>query len=142
MTSSTVSKGKVVSLEYTVKLDDSEVVDTNVGKEPLTYTHGDNQIIRGVETAVEGMVVGQAKHVVVTPADGYGSHDLTAVHEVPRRNVPENIKVGMQLHGKDTRGQVVLPTVKEIKEDTVLLDFNHPLAGKTLFFDVKVLDVH
>lgn len=138
---STVSKGKVVSLEYTVKLDDNEVVDTNVGKDPLTYTQGTNQIIRGVETAVEGMMVGQAKHVIVTPTEGYGSHDLTAVHEVPKRNVPENIKVGMQLHGKDTAGKVVLPTVKEIREDTVLLDFNHPLAGKTLFFDVKVLDV-
>lgn len=139
---STVSKGKVVSLEYTVKLDDNEVIDTNVGKEPLTYTQGTNQIIRGVEAAVEGMTVGEAKQVTVTPANGYGAHDPTAVHEVARKNVPENIKVGTKLHGKDANGQVILPTVKEIKEDTVLLDFNHPLAGKTLFFDVKVLDVH
>ena len=64
----TVSKGKVISLEYTVKLDDNQVVDTNVGQAPLTYTQGTNTIIRGVETAVEGMTVGQAKHVIVTPA--------------------------------------------------------------------------
>jgi FKBP-type peptidyl-prolyl cis-trans isomerase 2 len=61
---------------------------------------------------------------------------------VPRKNVPDNIEVGTRLHGKDASGEVVLPTVKEIKEDTVVLDFNHPLAGKTLFFDIKVLDAH
>lgn len=138
----TVSKGKVISLEYTLKLDDNQVVDTNVGKDPLTYTQGANQIIRGVETAVEGMTVGQAKHVIVAPADGYGAKDLTAFHEVPKNKVPEDIKVGTQLNGKDASGHVVRPIVKEIKDDTVLLDFNHPLAGKTLFFDVKVLDVH
>ena len=138
---STVSKGKVVSLEYTVKLDDDQVIDTNVGKEPLTYTQGTNQIIRGVEAAVEGMMVGQGKHVIVTPADSYGARDLTKVHEVPRKNVPDNIEVGMRLQGKDPSGEAVHPVVKEIKDNTVLLDFNHPLAGKTLFFDVKVLDV-
>ena len=63
-------------------------------------------------------------------------------HEVPKKNVPEDIKVGTLLHGKDSSGQVVRPIVKEIKNNTVLLDFNHPLAGKTLFFDVKVVDVH
>lgn len=137
----TVSKGKVISLEYTVRLDDSQVVDTNVGKAPLTYTQGAHQIIRGVETAVEGMAVGEAKHVIVTPADGYGARDLIAIHEVPKKNVPKDIKVGMQLHGKDSGGHVVRPIVKEIKDDTVLLDFNHPLAGKTIFLDVKVVDV-
>ena len=137
----TVSKGKVISLEYSVKLDENQVVDTNVGKAPLTYTQGTNTIIRGVETAVEGMTVGQAKHVIVTPADGYGVRDLTKLHEVPKEKIPEGIQVGTQLHGKDASGQVIQPVVQEIKDNTVLLDFNHPLAGKTLFFDVKVVDV-
>jgi len=136
----TVSKGKMISLEYTLKLDD-KVVDTNVGKAPLTYTQGAHKIIRGVEAAVEGMMVGQEKHVILTPADGYGARDLTKLQEVPRKKVPEVIKVGTQLHGKDANGQVVQPVVAEIKDNTVLLDFNHPLAGKTLFFDVKVVDV-
>ncbi|HKO31068.1 MAG TPA: peptidylprolyl isomerase [Nitrospiraceae bacterium] len=138
----TVSKGKVISLEYTLKLDNNQVVDSNVGKAPLTYTQGAHQIVRGVETAVEGMTVGQAKHVIVTPADGYGIRDLTAIHELPKNKVPEDIKVGTQLRGKDAGGRVIQPIVKEIKDNTVLLDFNHPLAGKTLFFDVKVVDVH
>src|SRR5215471_2459621 len=109
----TVTKGKVISLEYTLKLDEKQVVDTNVGKDPLTYTQGTNQIIRGVEAAVAGMTVGQAKHVILTPADGYGARDLTKLHEVPKQKLPEDIKVGMKLHGKDASGQVVQPIVKE-----------------------------
>ena len=140
--SETVSKGKVISLEYTLKLEDDHVVDTNVGKDPLTYTQGANQIIPGVERAVEGLTVGQAKHVVVAPSDGYGDRNLNAFQEVPRVKVPKDIRVGTRLHGKDTSGREVQPTVIEVKDDTVLLDFNHPLAGKTLFFDLKVVNVH
>ncbi len=88
------------------------------------------------------MRVGEAKHVIVTPADGYGVRDLTALHELPKQKVPEDIKVGMKLRGKDPNGRIVQPIVKEIKDHTVLLDFNHPLAGKTLYLDVKVIDVH
>lgn len=138
----TVSKGKVISLEYTVKLEDNQVVDTNMGKDPLTYTQGANQIVPGVESAVEGMTVGQAKHVVVAPSDGYGDRNPSAFHEVPKEKVPKDIQVGTQLHGKDTAGRDVRPIVTEIKDDTVLLDFNHPLAGKTLFFDLKVGNIH
>ena len=137
-----VSNGKVISLEYTLKLDDNQVVDSNVGKDPLTYKQGANQIIPGVEVAVEGMTVGQAKSVVVEPADGYGNVNPEAIQEIPKEKVPQDVKVGTQLHGKDASGQEIRPTVREIRDNTVLLDFNHPLAGKTLFFDLKVLDVH
>ena len=137
----TVAKGKMISLEYTIKLDDNQVVETTVGKAPVTYTQGAHQIVRGVETAVEGMLVGEAKHVIVTPENGYGVRGLTALHELPKQKVPEDIKVGMKLRGKDPSGRIVQPIVKEIKDHTVLLDFNHPLAGKTLYFDVKVIDV-
>ncbi len=138
----TVSKGKVISLEYTLKLEDNQVVDTNVGKDPLTYTQGANQIVPGVEAALEGMAVGQAKQVVVAPSEGYGDRNPNALQEVPKQNVPQDIKVGTQLQGKDTAGREVRPIVREIKDDTVLLDFNHPLAGKTLFFDLKVVNIH
>jgi FKBP-type peptidyl-prolyl cis-trans isomerase SlyD len=138
----TVSNGKVIALEYTLKLDNNQVIDTNVGKAPLTYTQGAHQIIRGIETAVEGMRLGEAKQVIVTPEDGYGIRDLTALYELPKHKVPEDITVGMRLRGKEPSGRIVQPVVKEIKDQTVLLDFNHPLAGKTLFCDVKVLDVH
>jgi len=137
----TVSKGKVVSLEYTLKLDEKQVVDTNVGKDPLNYTQGTNQIIRGVEKAVEGMKVGETKHVILVPADGYGTINPKAFQEVPKEKLPKAIKVGTQLHGKDAKGRTIEPIVSEIRDKTVLLDFNHPLAGKTLFLDVRVVNV-
>lgn len=137
----TVTNGKAVSLEYTVKLDNGEVVDSSVGKDPLTYTHGSHEIIRGVEAAVEGMSVGETKQVTVGPADAYGERDPKAFQEITKDKVPADAKVGTQLEGKDTSGHVVRPVVAEIKDDTVLLDFNHPLAGKTLLFDVKVVNI-
>jgi FKBP-type peptidyl-prolyl cis-trans isomerase SlyD len=137
----TASSGKVISLEYTVKLEDGQVVDTNVGADPLTYTQGAKQIIPGVESAVEGMEVGQAKQAIVSPAEGYGDVDQNAFTEVPKGKLPEGIEVGTQLHGKDASGREIRPIVSAIKDDTVLLDFNHPLAGKTLYFDLKVVNI-
>ena len=137
----TVSNGKVISLEYTVTLEDGQPVDTNVGKDPLTYTQGANQIIRGVEAAVEGMELGQTKQVVVSPTEGYGDRDPNAVHEVPKAKVPQEAKIGTMLHGKDANGREIRPTVSAINADTVILDFNHPLAGKTLHFDLKVVNI-
>ncbi len=137
-----VSSGKEVSLEYTLKLADEKVVDTNVGQEPLTYTQGSGQLITGLETKLEGMSVGESKHVTVTPEDGYGSVNPQAFQEVPKENIPtEAMKVGTELIGRDAQGRVVRPRVFEIKDKTVVLDFNHPLAGETLYFDVKILDV-
>jgi FKBP-type peptidyl-prolyl cis-trans isomerase 2 len=137
----TVSNGKVISLQYTLKLEDGQVVDTNVGGDALTYTHGTNQIIRGVEAAVDGMEVGQAKQAIVPPTEGYGDPDPNSFHEVPKDNLPREIQVGTQLHGKDATGREIRPIVSAIKEETVLLDFNHPLAGKTLYFDLKVVNI-
>jgi len=137
----TASNGKLISLEYTLKLEDGQLVDTNVGQDPLTYTQGANQIIRGVEAAVEGMEVGQTKQAIVSPTDGYGDRDPNAIHEVPKAKVPQEAKVGTMLHGKDANGRKIQPTVSAIKDDTVVLDFNHPLAGKTLHFDLKVVNI-
>src|SRR5919204_6184773 len=138
----TVAEGKLVSLEYTLTLDDQSVVETNVGAKPLTYTHGSHQIIPGLEKALEGMAVGDTKQVTVAPADAYGETDPKALQEVQKQLIPpEALKVGTRLQGKAPNGQMVYPLVSEIKDDTVVLDFNHPLAGKTLHFDVKVLDV-
>lgn len=138
----TVASGKEVSLEYTLKLSDNKVVDTNVGQDPLTYTQGSGQLISGLESKLEGMAVGETKQVTVVPEDGYGSVNPQAFQEVPKENIPaEAMKVGTELIGRDAQGRVVRPRVSEIKDKTVVLDFNHPLAGKTLYFDVRVLDV-
>ena len=138
----TVSSGKEVSIEYTLRLEDKSVVDTNVGGEPLTYTQGAQQIISGLESEVEGMAVGETKEVTVPPERGYGVMDAAAFREVDSKHVPEGARVvGAKLQGRDANGQSVYARVAQVKESTVILDFNHPLAGKTLFFEVKVLDI-
>jgi len=138
----TVSAGRTVSLEYTLTLDDKSVLESNVGKEPMTYTQGAHEIVPGLEKAMEGMKKGERKHVVVAPADGYGPVDPQAIREVKKDLIPaEAQKVGAQLQGQAPDGSTAFPRVKEVKAETVVLDFNHPLAGKTLHFDVTVLAI-
>jgi FKBP-type peptidyl-prolyl cis-trans isomerase SlyD len=134
-------KGKQIALEYSFKSEDNQVVDSNVGKPPLTYTHGANQVISGIESAVEGMRVGEAKQVVVSPVDGFGEHNPNAVQEVDKRRLPRDIQVGTQISLKDKDGRDYRSKVTQINHHTVLLDFNHPLAGKTLFFNLKVVAI-
>lgn len=137
-----VSKGKHVSLEYTLKLNDKDVVESNVGGEPMTYVHGSQEIVPGLEKALEGMSVGEKKHIAVKPADAYGEVDRKAIQEVKKSLVPEHAwKVGAELEARGPEGQSLFPHVTEVKADSVVLDFNHPLAGKTLYFDVKILDI-
>jgi FKBP-type peptidyl-prolyl cis-trans isomerase SlyD len=138
----TVSNGKQVSLEYTMKLDDQSVVDSNVGREPLKVTQGKHELVPGLEKAIEGMAAGEKKNVTVAPPEAYGTVDPKAFQEVDKNMVPADArKVGTQLEGTTADGRKVFPRISEVKNDTVVLDFNHPLAGKTLHFDVKVLDV-
>jgi len=137
-----VSKGKSVSLEYTLKLNEKDVVESNVGGEPMTYVQGKEEIVPGLEKALEGMAIGEKKHVMVKPADAYGEVDQKAIQEVKKSLVPEHAwKVGAELEAKGPEGQSLFPHVTEVKADSVVLDFNHPLAGKTLYFDVKILDI-
>jgi FKBP-type peptidyl-prolyl cis-trans isomerase SlyD len=137
-----ISDGKTISMEYTLTLEDKKVLDTNVGGEPMNFTQGSHKIIPGLETALEGMKVGESKQVTVEPELGYGPINPQAVQEIPIKNIPEEArKVGAQLQGKDGQGRMVHPRVTEVKEQVVVLDFNHPLAGKKLFFDVKILDI-
>ena len=138
----TISEGLTVSMEYTVALEDKKVVDTNVGGKPLVFIQGSHQIIPGVEKAILGMKVGESKSIIVSPEEAYGPVVKKAFVEVQRKKVPEKAwKVGAQVQGRGVQGQIVRGRVVEIKEDTATIDFNHPLAGKTLHFDVKILDI-
>jgi FKBP-type peptidyl-prolyl cis-trans isomerase SlyD len=137
-----VAEGTQVSIEYTLKLDDQNVFDTNVGAEPLTYVQGSRQIVPGLEKALVGMKVGESKQVTVKPEEGYGTIRQEAFMEIEKEKIPEEArKVGAQIQGRAGNGQMVRARVAEIKDATVLLDFNHPLAGKTLHFDVKVVNI-
>lgn len=136
-----IEQGSTVQLEYTVSLEDGEVVDSNRGRDPLTVTQGSSEIIAGLEAALDGMRAGEAKRVTVKPEDAYGPVDPAAELEVAKDRVPPDVAVGAQLAARNSTGQVRVVRVKEIKAETVVLDLNHPLAGKTLHFDVKILDV-
>jgi FKBP-type peptidyl-prolyl cis-trans isomerase SlyD len=137
-----IKDGMMVSLEYTLKSPDGKVMETSKGREPLKYIHGQKMMIPGLEKALTGMKVGGEKHVTVKPEDGYGKINPNAVQEIPKEKIPPNgLKVGAVLAAKSPEGMVVPMTVRQIKEKTVVLDMNHPMAGKTLVFDVKVVDI-
>ncbi len=138
----TISSGKKVSIEYTLTLEDKSVIDTNVGSEPLSFVQGSHNIISGLQNALEGLKIGDSKQVTIKPEDGYGLVDQKAIMEVSKEQIPQDaLKVGAHLQGQNDDGQVITVMVVEIKEQTVVLDFNHPLAGKTLHFDVKIVDI-
>jgi FKBP-type peptidyl-prolyl cis-trans isomerase SlyD len=138
----TIVPGVKVCLEYTLKLDDGHVVESNVGRNPLEYTHGSAQIIPGLESALEGLKAGDTKQVELAPAEGYGEPVAEAVQEVPSERIPEDAReVGAELQAQTTDGNVLRGRVTALRGETAVVDFNHPLAGKTLHFDVKVLDV-
>ena len=137
-----VSTGKQVSIEYTLTLEDETVVDSNVGAKPLTFIQGSHNIIPGLESALDGMKVGERKQVTVTPEDGYGPLNKDAVSEIEKTYIPEDsLKVGAVLQGQSPDGRVIIARVVQIMEETVMLDYNHPLAGKTLNFNVEIMDV-
>jgi len=139
---SLVRAGKLVSFEYTLRLDDQIVLDTNVDGEPLSYVHGLKQLMPGLEKGLAGLRVGESKKVVVQPEDGYGPVDNHAFMEAQKSTIPpEALKVGGIVEGRDSTGRPMYPRIKEIGETEVILDYNHPLAGKVLYFDVKVLDI-
>jgi FKBP-type peptidyl-prolyl cis-trans isomerase 2 len=137
-----IKDGSVVSLQYTLSGEDGKPIESNKGKEPIKYTQGSHQIVPGLEKELAGMKVGEEKRVKVTPEEGYGPVDPKGFQEFPKDKIPsEGLKVGAILMAAGPRGQQVPVRVHEIKEKTVILDLNHPMAGKTLVFDVKVLDV-
>jgi FKBP-type peptidyl-prolyl cis-trans isomerase SlyD len=137
-----ITKDKQVSLEYTLTLEDKTQVDSNVGENPLVYTQGAQQIIPGLEKQLIGLKVGDSKRIEVSPDEGYGPVHPERLVDVDKMKVPADAhKVGSMLEGRSPDGERVLARVAEVKDKIVVLDFNHPLAGKKLFFDVKVLKI-
>jgi FKBP-type peptidyl-prolyl cis-trans isomerase SlyD len=131
----------VVSLEYELRLEDGQEVDRTEGDAPLEYLQGHGNIIPGLEKALNGMAVGEEKGVVIPAAEAYGDHDPENVAEFPRETFPPsiNLNVGEMLTMQDKEtGEPVRASITEVKTDEVVLDFNHPLAGQDLHFQVKI----
>jgi FKBP-type peptidyl-prolyl cis-trans isomerase SlyD len=135
-----IAKGRKVDIEYTLTLDDGSTVQTNVGGEPLSFVAGEGQLIQGLETALQGKAVRDRVKVRIAPEEAYGPTDPQKVQEVPLDKIPEDArKVGTLLSAQGFDGPV---RVAEVRPDVVVLDFNHPLAGKALTFDVLVLSIN
>jgi len=131
---------KVYGIEYTVKNSKGEVVDSNVGEAPLEFVAGKGEIIPGLEKAVEGMEVGEEKVVEVKADEAYGQRNEEWVDTLPREQFEGiNLEKGMTLYGQSPDGQTVAVTVKDFDDKSVTIDYNHPLAGEDLTFDVKVV---
>ncbi|MCY4388661.1 MAG: FKBP-type peptidyl-prolyl cis-trans isomerase [Desulfurellaceae bacterium] len=138
----TVADGRRVSLEYTVTFEDKTVFDSNVGKEPLVYIHGSEKRVPFFSKHLTGLEAAETKQFVMPPEDVYGPDDPERIIEVPKDSIPEDRRqVGQKLEGKSPEGRPLYAEVLEIKAETVVIDTNHPLAGETLFFDVKILKV-
>jgi len=140
MSTDSVKDGVVVSMEYTLHVD-GELLDTSDGQGPLQFLVGYGNIISGLESEMMGMKIGDSKKVVVQPADGYGEFDEEAFMNVPRDQFPGDmpLAVDTELTVRDDEGQARYARIDTIEGDTVRLDFNHPLAGAELHFDVKVV---
>ncbi len=139
-----VADGLVVSLAYTLRLDDGEEIDSAAGDDPLVYLHGARNIIPGLEQALTGLKVGDARDVSVNPVDAYGDVDPDAFELVAYDAFPADVDLeeGMGLRMVDNgTGQQMEAYISELRDDGALLDLNHPLAGETLHFDVEVVDL-
>jgi FKBP-type peptidyl-prolyl cis-trans isomerase SlyD len=138
-----VKDGAVVSLAYTLKLSNGEVIDYSEADDPLEYLHGAENIIPGLERELSGLHVGDAKDVEIEADDAYGAYDPEEVEVVERGLLPKDLqlKLGMVLAISDDEGSLSEAYVREIGPKSVTLDFNHPLAGQRLFFSVQVLGI-
>ncbi|MDX9959846.1 MAG: peptidylprolyl isomerase [Clostridia bacterium] len=136
-----IEKDRVVSIDYELKDSEGKIIDRSEG-DPLTYLHGNDNLIPGLERELEGKKAGDSLSVTVAPADGYGERDDELIFAVSKSDFaePDKIEVGMQFQAHQ-EGSVNIVTVVGVTDDEVKVDANHPLAGKTLHFDVNVKEV-
>jgi FKBP-type peptidyl-prolyl cis-trans isomerase 2 len=137
-----VQNGDSVKVNYTGRLEDGSVFDSSLteGREPLTAVLGQGQLIKGFESGLIGMSIGDKKTVEIEPSEAYGDFIEGMINEVPLENLPEGVKVGDQLQGMTDKGPIVV-VVKEVMANSALVDANHPLAGKKLIFDLELVSI-
>ncbi|NNL54624.1 MAG: peptidylprolyl isomerase [Woeseia sp.] len=135
--------GDSVRIHYTGTLEDGTEFDSSAEREPLEFKLGDGGIIPGFEKAVDGMAVGESKTVKIEPEDAYGPRHDQLVQAVPKSALPEEMEpsVGMQLQSEAPDGQSIMLVVTEVADETITVDGNHPLAGRTLNFDIELVEI-
>ncbi len=136
-----IEETQIVSLEYELRTD-GEVVDSNLGKDPLVFMFGKSQIIPALEDGIKNMQTGERADILIKAPDAYGEYDADATQELPIEQFADiELEVGMSLYGQSEDGSRTQVVVKEIGSDAIIIDFNHPLAGKDLMFSVGISDV-
>lgn len=135
--------GDKVAIHYSGKLNDGTEFDNSHGRDPLEFSIGERQVIPGFEKAVEGMSTGESKTFSIPAEEAYGEHRAELVQEVPKTALPESVtpEQGMQLQATGGDGQPMNLVVTEVKEETITVDGNHPLAGQDLNFDVELVKI-
>lgn len=137
-----IQDGSTVTIDYTMTIDDGEVVDSTEDTDPLTYVQGEGELISGLEQQMLGLEKGVVLDVDIPAAEGFGASDPEALLEIPKTDLPpEALQVDALLQGEGPQGQNIEGRVVEVKENSAMVDFNHPLAGKDLHFSVTVVDV-
>jgi peptidylprolyl isomerase len=138
-----VKNGDKVKVHYTGKLTNGEQFDSSTGRAPLEFTVGAGQMIKGFDNAMPGMSVGEKKTVTISPEEGYGEKMQEAIIEFPRENVPSDmpLEIGVKLELRNESGQPIPVTIEDIREDVIILDANHNLAGKELVFDIELVEI-
>lgn len=138
-----VKEGDVVKVHYTGKLVNGEQFDSSMGREPLEFTVGAGQMIKGFDAAMPGMNIGEKKTINIVPEDAYGARSEEAIIEFPKANVPADMKLeaGMPLTLSNQAGQPVPVVVVEVKQEVIILDANHFLAGQELVFDIELVEI-
>ena len=137
-----IENGKKVTLYYKLFVS-GQLLETADAKEPFTYQHGQHQIVPGLEKGLTGLKVGDKKAIQVTAAEAYGPVDSKAFREIEKTKLPADVpqKIGMILEAHSPKGEALLVKIKEVKDKTVVIDFNHPLAGKDLEFQIEVVNI-
>ena len=138
-----IQNNKVVTMHYHLTNADGEVLDSSRGSEPLTYLHGAGNIVPGLENALTSLDVGATTLVQLSASEAYGDYNADMVQHVPREQLGEidDLEVGMRLQAQDPNGQTFVFHVTEIRDDVVVVDANHPLAGVDLTFDIEIVEV-
>lgn len=136
-----IENGNIVNVHYTGKFTDGNVFDTSEGRETLQFELGAGQLIPGFEGGVLGREIGEKFTVFITPEDGYGLVNEELIVKVPLDKMPGEVEIGQTLEASGQDGQSLQVTIVEINEDNVVIDGNHPLAGKDLIFDIEIVSV-
>lgn len=138
-----ITKHAVVTIDYELKDDDGNIIDSSEGSDPLAYLHGAKNIIEGLEKALDGKKAGDAVSVAISPEEGYGVREDNRIQEVPKDMFEDQsqVKVGEQFMAQGPEGEQLTVTITEVTDDKVVVDGNHPLAGKNLNFEVEIKEV-